>query len=409
VRAKRSGSRSAFAGGQDLMRRLRILFMLALASALSTMSMDYFAPSMPSVTRDFGVSVEAVKSTMTMFLLGYAFGPFVWGSLADRIGRRRVMLAGLAGYLLASLACMFSQHIAAFSGFRVAQGFCAASAAIVARAVLRDVYGPTGATKAIASMFLIMVWVPIVAPFVGGMASALFDWRINFLVMVCVAGAALLAAYAWLEETNPAHLRTALPAAGRWKEILIHPVFLRHTLTNMFLFAGLLLFLANYAYVTETLYGFTSQQNGFVLTTFNAAVAAGFYLVWLTVPRIGVERSIRAGVWMASVGWVSILALSLAPEPNLAMILPMVAVACMGMGLVISLAAGEALVPFAHAAGTASALFILIQSMGASLLNLLVSVSFDVTMTHLAASLAACALLSFSTSRLPARPVVRAG
>jgi hypothetical protein len=95
----------------------------------------------------------------------------------------------------------------------------------------------------------------------------------------------------------------------------------------------------------------------------------------------------------------------LAPEADLVIMLPLVAAACMGMGLVISLAAGEALVPFAHAAGTASALFILIQSMGASLLNVLVSVSFDVTLTHLAASLAGCALLSFSMSRLPARPV----
>jgi len=386
------------------MRRLRILFMLAFVSALSTMSMDYFAPSLPSVTRDFGASVEAVKSTMTMFLIGYGFGPFVLGSLADRIGRRKVMLIGLCGYLLASLGCMLSPHVAAFLGFRAAQGFCAASTAIIARAVLRDVYGSIGATKAIASMFLIMVWVPIAAPFVGGMTSALFDWRINFLVMMCVAGAVMLAAYAWLEETNPAHLRTALPVAGRWKEILTHRVFLRHTLTNMFLFATLLLFLSNYTYVTEALYGFSSRQNGFVLTAFNAAVAAGFYLVWFTVPRIGVERSMRAGLWMASVGWVSILALSLAPEPNVAMMLPLVAAACLGTGLVVSLAAGEALVPFAHAAGTASALFILVQSMGASLLNFAVSLSFDVTLPHLAALLAACALLSLSTSRLPARP-----
>lgn len=377
--------------------------MLAFVSALSTMSMDYFAPSMPSVTRDLETSVEAVKSTMTMFLLGFGIGPLVWGSFADRIGRRRVMLIGLGGYLLASLGCMLSPHIASLVSFRAAQGFCAASATIVARAVLRDVYGPAGATKAIAGMFMIMVWVPIVAPFLGGMTSALFDWRVNFLVMVCVAGVVLLAAYAWLEETNPADLQTALPGAGRWREILTHRVFLRHTLTNMFLFAALLLFLSNYTYVTEVLYGFTARENGFVLTAFNAAVAAGFYLVWFTVPRIGVERSIRTGLWMTLAGWVSILALSLAPEPNLSVVLPLVAAACLGIGLVVSLAAGEALVPFTHAAGTASALFILVQSMGASLLNFAVSVSFEVTPTHLAAVLATCALLSFAASRLPAR------
>ena len=386
------------------MRRLRVLFMLAFVRALSTMSMDYFAPSMPSVTRDFGASVEAVKSAMTMFLLGFGIGPFVWGFLADRIGRRKVMLTGLGGYLLASLGCMLSPHVTALVVFRGAQGFCAASATIVARAVLRDVYGPAGATKAIAGMFLIMVWVPIISPFLGGLSSAMFGWRASFLAMVCVAGAVMWAAYLWLEETNPDDASGALAGAGRWSEILTDRIFLRHALSNMFLFAALLLFLSNYTYVTEALYGFTARENGFVLTAFNAAVAAGFYLVWFTVPRIGVARSTQAGLWLASVGWVAILALSLAPTPSLTLILPLTAVACLGTGLVVSLATGEALVPFTRAAGAASALFILIQSVGASLLNFVVSVSFDVTLTHLAAALAACALLSLSASRIAAGP-----
>src|SRR5690606_11535970 len=137
--------------------------------------------------------------------------------------------------------------------------------------------------------------------------------------------------------------------ANRWKEILGSRVFLRHTLTNMFLFAALLLFLSNYAYVTERAYGFSARQNGAVLTAFNASIAAGFYMVWLTVPRIGVERSMRVGQWIALAGWMTILVLSLAPEPNLSLILPLVVMACMGTGLVVSLAAGEALVPFPHA------------------------------------------------------------
>lgn len=386
------------------MRRLRIFFILAFASSVSSLSMDFFAPAMPSVTRDFGGSAEAVKTTMTMFLLGYGFGPFVWGSMADRVGRRKVMLIGLGGYLAASLGCMLSPHIAAFIGFRAVQGFCAASTAIIARAVLRDVYGPAGATRAIATMFLVMVWVPIAGPFAGGLTSAIFDWRINFLVMVLIAAGVWLASYAWLRETNPAHLHTALSGRGRWKEILTHRVFLRHTLTNMFLFAALLMFLSNYAYVTEKAYGLSERQNGVLLTAFNAAVAAGFYLVWVTVPRIGVERSIRSGLWIAMVGWLAILALTLAPEPNLKLILPLVAAACLGTGLVVSLAAGEALIPFPHAAGTASALFILVQSMGASLLNFVVSVSLDVTLVHLASLLASCAVLAFSVSRIAARP-----
>lgn len=384
------------------MRRLRIFFILAFGSSISTLSMDYFAPSMPNVTRDLDVPIEAVKAAMTLFLLGYGFGPFVWGSLADRIGRRRVMLTGLTCYVLASLGCLLAPTIQLFTLFRLGQGFSAASTAIVARAVLRDVWGAAGATRAIARMFLIMVWIPVTAPVVGGLTSSLFDWRVNFAVMVAVAATIGVAAWIWLAETNPAHTRSALAGVRRWKEIITHRVFLRYTLTNMLLFASLLLFLSNYSYVTERQYGLTPGQNGLVLTAFNGSVAAGFYLVWLTVPRIGVEGSMRLGRWLALTCWAGILLLALQPEPALALMLPCVALACLGTGLVVSLAAGEALVPFPHAAGTASATFILLQSFGASVINYITSVMFDVTLVHLAALLGGCALLATVTARIPA-------
>ncbi|MEJ8566249.1 multidrug effflux MFS transporter [Elongatibacter sediminis] len=373
--------------GHPEMRRLRIQFILALAGALSTLSMDFFAPAMPSVTRDFGTTPEAVKTLMTLFLLGYGFGPFIWGALADRIGRRKVMLLGVGGYVLAALGCLLSPTITGLFVFRVAQGFCASSTAIIARAVLRDVYGSKDATKAIAGMFLIMVWVPVLAPIAGGLLSGYFDWRANFFVMMCGASAIWAASFIWLRETRPED-DGANPRGRRWTAVLSHPVFLRHTLTNMFLFGALLFFLSNYSYITEARFGFDSSQNGLLLTVFNATIAGGFYLVWAVAPRLGVDRSIGAGLLTACAGWCAIFAMSVLPEPPLLLILPCVVVASLGTGLVVSLAAGEALTPFTHAAGTASALFVLVQSMGAALLNFVAGSLFEATLPLLASVLA---------------------
>jgi DHA1 family bicyclomycin/chloramphenicol resistance-like MFS transporter len=297
------------------------------------------------------------------------------------------------------MGCLLAPGISELSAFRVMQGVGAAAGVVVARAVLRDVYGPTGLTKAISSMFLIMVWVPITAPLMGGIMSSLFDWRVSFLVMASIAGATLVGSIVWLSETNPAVVQSALPEHDRWTDILANPTFLRHALANMFCIATMLLFLSNYSYITEALYGFSARQNGYVLTGFNAVISAGVYLVRLSAPRIGVEKSIQLGLWMTTAGWALLWIVSLLAEQTLTLMLPCVALACLGMGMVMTLTVGQALISFTYAAGTASALFIFVQSTGASLINFLVSTRYEVTLLHITSVLAICSLLALAVSK----------
>ena len=385
------------------MRGLKILFLLAAASSLSTLAMDFFAPAMPDATRGLQTSVEAMKSAVILFLLGYGVSPFIWGPLTDRMGRRRVMLIGISCYTLASVASLLATDITAFSVFRVLQGAGSACAAITARAMMRDIHGAQGATKAISRMFLIIVWAPITAPFLGGWLNAWFGWHALLVVMVCGSAAVLLASFAWLTETHPEHRRAATKESIPWKKILRHPMFLRPTLANMFSYTAMLFFLSNYSYVTEAAYGFTANQNGYVLTGFNAAVSAGIYLVWLAVPRLGAERSIRTGLWMAAFGWIGFLVVSLMAETAFLLMLPFVLIACFGIGLVVSLSVGQALVPFPHAAGTASALFILLQSTGAWLFNYVASQVLHVNLVVLASFLAGSAILALGSTWLLGR------
>lgn len=385
------------------MRRLRVLFVLAIASSLAPLSMDFFAPSMPNATRDLGVAADALKSTIVLFLAGYAVGPFLWGALADRWGRRKVMLIGLGSYLLASVGCALAPGITELAVFRVLQGTASAAGIVIARAVLRDVYGPAGATRAIASMFMIMVWVPISAPLIGGFMNSLFDWRVSFVVMALVAGITLLGSSAWLAETLAPVAQGAPGERNRWVEVLTNATFMRHALANMLCVTMMMLFLSNYSYITEVMYGFTPRQNGYVLAVFNAAVSAGVYLVRATVPKIGVEPTIQAGLWMAMIGWLALWLLSLQAVAVPELMLLFVALACLGMGMVLTLTGGQALVPFTFAAGTASALFSFIQSAGASLISFAAGSLFAITLSHLGALLFASALLALVVSRVLGR------
>lgn len=386
------------------MRRLRILFVLAFASSMSVLSMDFFAPSMPDATRALSTTPEAIKSSFVLFMLGFGFGPFLWGYLADHVGRRRTLLMGVSCYVLASLGCALSPGIGSFLACRVAQGVAAASGSVISRAVLRDVYGSGGATKAIARMFLIMVWVPITAPFLGGMISSWFDWRISFGVMAAVAGLILTGSFLWQAETNPAHEPSAMAHGSRWKRILGHRGFLGAALPNMFCFAAVLLFQTAYSYIGEDRFGFTTRESGLILTGFNIAISTGCYLVMVTVPRFGIEDSIAIGMRMMVIGFCGFGAVSFMAEPSLVLVSCCLACACIGMGMVVSLNTGQALIPFPHAAGTAAALFLLVQSFGAAGISFAANALFEAGLHQLALMLAACSILALATSRLARSP-----
>jgi DHA1 family bicyclomycin/chloramphenicol resistance-like MFS transporter len=377
-----------------------LIFILAISSSFAPLSVDFFAPSMPRVTRDLATSAIAVQTTIYMFFIGYAISPFLWGGLADRFGRRRVMLTGIMVYSLGSLGCFLSSGIFGLSVMRLLQGVGAASGVVIARAVLRDIHGPTGATKAISGMFLVMVWIPIFAPVAGGYLAAHFSWRVSFLIMALIAGLVLAGSYLWLMETAPDRPRTDSQKKENWHTVVSHPEFIRHTLANMFCLGTMLLFVSNYSYLSEQHYRLSPAENGYVLAIFNTGLSVGVYLVRSLAPRIGVENTIYLGLWVALTGWLILWGLCLNAVPAPAIILLPVVFACLGTGMVISLSVGQALVPFAYVTGAASALFVFAQSAGSSFISFFVGLSTGGSLTAITTALLACSLLALASMKL---------
>jgi len=375
-----------------------LIFILAITSSFAPLSVDFFAPSMPSATRDLSTSTNAIQNTLYIFFIGYAIAPFLWGALADRCGRRRIMLTGITVYSLASIGCFLSSGISELLILRFLQGVGAASGVVIARAVLRDIHGPSGATKAISSMFLIMVWIPILAPVSGGYLASHFSWRISFLFMALIAAVALAGSYIWQLETRPD--KAPENEQENWRAVLMNPVFVRYALANMFCLGTMLLFISNYSYLAEVHYQLSSAENGYVLASFNAGLSVGVYLVRLFAPRVGVENTIYLGLWVALTGWGTLWGLCLNAVPAPAIIVSPIVLACLGTGMVISLSVGQALVPFTFAAGVASAIFVFVQSAGSSFISFFVGLSSDGTLTAITTALLLCALLAMASMKL---------
>lgn len=178
------------------------LVLLGALTAFSPLSVDLCLPALPAMAANLGTSLEAVQGTIAAFFLGMAVGQLVYGPLSDRYGRRRPLLLGAAVYTLASVACAISDGVHALQLARLVEALGGAAGIVVARAVVRDLYGVDESARIYSRLMLVMAVAPILAPLAGGVVLATLGWRAMFWILAGFGVAAFLASYAMLPETH---------------------------------------------------------------------------------------------------------------------------------------------------------------------------------------------------------------
>jgi len=146
----------------------RVLFLLSGLAILMPLVIDIFLPSMPAIAGSYGVDTGEVQLTLASLNLGAALGQVIYGPLADRFGRRIVTVWTMAVFTLAGFASANPPSMEWMSAVRFLQGLTAASGMIILRAIIRDLYDGSRATKMLAYTFVTGSTMPIVAPIVGG-------------------------------------------------------------------------------------------------------------------------------------------------------------------------------------------------------------------------------------------------
>ena len=170
---------------------------LALLTALGPLSTDMYLPSLPAIARELGATTAQAQATLSVFLIGFAAGQFVYGPVSDKVGRKPMMLAGLALFLAASLACTLAPTIETLTLARFFQALGASGPIVLGRAVVRDLYEGARAGRELSRMGTVMGIVPAVAPVLGGFLADWAGWRSTFALTV-VLGAALGGVVLWL-------------------------------------------------------------------------------------------------------------------------------------------------------------------------------------------------------------------
>ncbi|MDO0975464.1 multidrug effflux MFS transporter [Mycolicibacterium frederiksbergense] len=336
-----------------------MITVLGLMIALGPLTIDMYLPALPRIAEDLSVSSSVVQLTLTGTLAGLAFGQLIIGPLSDSLGRRIPLMAGIALHMVASLVCLFAPNIEVLGAGRVLQGFGAAAAAVVAVAVVGDLYVDSAAATVMSRLILVLGVAPVIAPSLGAVVLLKASWHWIFAVLVVLAGLLFLLAALALPETlptshrRPLHVRSIVATYG---ELLRDFRFVTLVLVAALSMAGLFGYIAAAPFVLQGDYGLNQQSFALVFA------AGAIILIGATQSNVVLLRRFAPQAIMLVALVVSVIAaivfvvLAVTGVAGLAGFLGPVLVILGGMGLVLPNAPAVALSRHHDAAGTAAAL-----------------------------------------------------
>lgn len=182
---------------------------------MSALATDVMLPALPTMAEVFGVSDATIQQVVSVFMIGYAIPQLLIGSLADRYGRRKVLLVGLVIYFAGSVIAIIAPTLAWLLFGRFVQGFGAAVGPILSRAVLRDMYRGSELARMISYAMIVFSAAPLLAPSIGAVLLGATSWEFIFWFLLLVAVLLMLLVLFVLPET----LKTPDPEAARFSGV----------------------------------------------------------------------------------------------------------------------------------------------------------------------------------------------
>ena len=379
-----------------------LLALLIGLCGLGEISTQLLIPSLRELESGLGAAPGASLAALSMFVAAFGLGQLFFGPLSDRLGRRPLLLAGVATYVLASLWMAYAQSMDEFIVGRALQGLGACAALVVARSIVRDVWkeraGPIMAITVIGMLSTIML-----SPVIGGLiATHAGGWRAVVMATV-VFGALALIASLFFKET---HLQRD-PQAGRLKTLLgNYAALLKGSSVRSFsvaiacTYGAMFSFIAGSSRVFVGQLGLSPTQYGLLFGSIVSGLIAGAVYTNRTIIKSGPERIVALGTGLVAAGAsLSFIIQQLAGPSVTGLMLPQVLLT-LGAGMVLPGSVAGAVIPNPTRAGLAAGFIGFAQMTGATVAGLLLSRLQDDTAFAMVALNAAFAVAGFVVFRI---------
>lgn len=356
-----------------------MVVMMAMVMALNALAIDSMLPALPAIGEGLGVLVANDRQyVISVYLLGIGFGSLFYGPLADRFGRKGVLVPALLAYVVFSIGCGLATSFPMLLALRFGHGLIAAALGVIVVAVIRDLFAGDAMAKRLSLIFLVFMIVPIIAPTIGAGVAAIAGWRAIFIVLA-VMGLVMLFWLRRLPETlepgdvRPLDWRTMV--AG-WATVT------RHRRAAGYMIAS--------GMMQGALYGYLNSSEQIIAEVFDArsyfplifaCVAVGIAIANFSnaaiVERFGARRVSQTAVFAFMATSIAQILVALSGAETLWMFTALMMVNVGLIGFIGSNFGSIAMEDFGHMAGVASSYQSFAKTLLAATVGALIGQQYD--------------------------------
>ena len=359
-----------------------LVVMLALLMSLQALSIDGMLPALDEIARELGAEgVNRRQLVVATYLLAGGIGTLIPGSLADRFGRRPVLLASLAGYSLLSLAIAFVHDFRLLLVLRGVQGLLASGLFVVPSAIVRDRFEGDQMARLFSLISAVFITVPVIAPSLGQAVLLFAGWRWIFVILAGLGGLAAL--WTWLRLPESLH--------PEYQQDIHVPTILRNMRVALF-HRAVIGYVLGTSLLIGAVFGYVNSAQQLIGEHFRAgewfpAVFGGTAAMMIVsnlvnsriVEHFGARRVSHTGIFIF-IG-VSLLQVWAAyyRDGDLTWFLPLMALNLGLLGFLGANFGSIAMQPFSHIAGAASSVQGFFRMFGAAVVGLIIGQAYDGT------------------------------
>lgn len=382
-----------------------LIVLLAATSALGPAAMQILLPALPVIRQTFAVSNDVAQLTLSLSMLAIALGTLFYGPLSDKFGRKPVMVLGLSITVVGSVFCFLATSIELLIVGRFIQAFGGAVGLVLARAIVRDVYGAQDAARVIATLVMVMVVIPMLSPALGGELMLRLGWESVFVVIAVLSVFIL----ALLLKSLPETLSEPVPFSGvgamlnNYFTLFRSRAFCGYAFCVTFVSVVFFSFISAAPEIMVSVLDRPPTEYGYYFVMIPLGFMAGNYFARHYGRQIELNRMIAIGASIGVGGIALAIVLQLLGFHQPIALFAPVALAVLGNGITLPNAQAAAINEFPRFAGSASGLTGFLQMFFSAIAAQLVAIIFDGTVYPLLWLMLGASLLSLGCFRLGIR------
>ena len=290
-----------------------LLPLLASILAVSPLAVDMYLPAMPTLAEHLNTPMSMVQNSLSIYLLGYALGLILFGPMADKYPRRRLVLLGIGGFFITSLLSPFVSNIEQFLTIRFFQAFVSSAATVVVPGAVREYYGKDTA-KGLSYVSMIMMLAPMIAPSIGSVLLLAHSWQLIFYVLAAYSLIVLLLVSYFLPNASDVILpkalvdkRTEMSFIQRYKIVLSNAQARLDIISSMMISLAFFTYITAIPFIYLTIFEVSEYTFSLLFALNILALMTAHFTNTRFVVRKGSRTMLRFGLTVATVASTALM------------------------------------------------------------------------------------------------------